>query len=45
MIKILGTLLSGRRRVVLAWAGLVVATVLLLQWVEPAVFESPYAGF
>lgn len=45
MIKILGTLLSGRRRVVLAWVGLVVATVLLLQWVEPAVFESPYAGF
>ena len=35
----------GKRRVVLAWVGLVVATVVLLQWVDPAVFESPYAGF
>jgi hypothetical protein len=45
MTKIPGTLLSGRRRVVLAWVGLIVVTVVLLQWVEPAVFESPYAGF
>lgn len=37
--------LQGRRRIVLAWIGLVVATVVLLQWVDPAVFESPYAGF
>jgi hypothetical protein len=37
--------LRGRRRAVLAWVGLVVAAVVLLQWVDPAVFESPYAGF
>ena len=37
--------LQGRRRIVLAWVGLVVAAVVLLQWVDPAVFESPYAGF
>jgi hypothetical protein len=37
--------LRGRRRVVLAWIGLVVVAVVLLQWVDPAVFESPYAGF
>lgn len=37
--------LRGKRRTVLAWIGLVVAAVVLLQWVDPAVFESPYAGF
>jgi hypothetical protein len=38
-------LLRGRRRTVFAWIGLVVVAVVLLQWVDPAVFESPYAGF
>jgi hypothetical protein len=37
--------LRGRRRIVLAWIGLLVVTAVLLQWVDPAVFESPYAGF
>ena len=37
--------LQGKRRIVLAWVGLVVAALVLLQWVDPAVFESPYAGF
>lgn len=43
--RIVERLLRGRRRVVLAWIGLVVVAAVLLQWVEPAVFESPYAGF
>ena len=34
-----------RIRVGLIWLGLVVATVVLLRWVEPAVFESPYNNF
>lgn len=39
--------LSGhsRLRTVLIWAGLIVATLVLFQWVEPAVFESPYNNF
>lgn len=34
-----------RLRVALIWTGLVVAAVILFQWVEPAVFESPYNNF
>ena len=34
-----------RLRVALAWIGLVVVAVVLVQWVEPAVFESPYNNF
>ena len=34
-----------RIRVALIWLGLVAATVVLLKWVEPAVFESPYNNF
>jgi hypothetical protein len=38
--------LNRRLLVVLSEAGdAFVVTVVLLQWVEPAVFESPYAGF
>ena len=34
-----------RIRVMAAWAGLIVAAALLLRWVEPTVFESPYNNF
>ena len=34
-----------RLRIALVWLGLVTATVILLRWVEPAVFESPYNNF
>jgi hypothetical protein len=34
-----------RTRAVLAWIGLVVAAIVLLRWVEPAAFESPYNNF
>lgn len=34
-----------RVRIVAAWVGLIAAAVLLLRWVEPAVFESPYNNF
>lgn len=34
-----------RLRVALAWIGLVVVAAVLLRWVEPAVFESPYNNF
>ena len=34
-----------RIRSVVAWVGLVAAAALLLRWVEPAVFESPYNNF
>ena len=43
MKKFLAT--HPRTRVVLAWAGLVVAAIVLFRWVEPAVFESPYNNF
>ena len=34
-----------RLRAALAWVGLIAAAVILLRWVEPAVFESPYNNF
>ena len=34
-----------RARVALAWVGLVVLAAVLLRWVEPAAFESPYNNF
>lgn len=34
-----------RTRAVLAWAGLIIAAAVLLRWVEPAAFESPYNNF
>lgn len=43
--RVVAWMLRGRRRIVLGWVALVVTAVVLLQWVDPAVFESPYAGF
>jgi hypothetical protein len=34
-----------RWRIALIWVGLVAAALILFQWVEPAVFESPYNNF
>jgi hypothetical protein len=45
MRRFVASALRGRSRVVLAWLALVVVAAVLLQWVDPAVFESPYAGF
>lgn len=36
---------NPRLRTALAWAGLLIATVILFKWVEPAMFESPYNNF
>jgi|GEM_PF-2688585 hypothetical protein len=36
---------NPRLRMALAWAGLLIATVILFKWVEPAMFESPYNNF
>lgn len=43
MRKFLGA--HPRTRAVAAWVGLILAAALLLRWVEPAVFESPYNNF
>lgn len=34
-----------RTRAALAWVGLVIAAAILLRWVEPTAFESPYNNF
>ena len=34
-----------RTRSVLAWIGLIAAMAVLLHWVEPSAFESPYNNF
>jgi hypothetical protein len=34
-----------RLRIAVIWVGLIATALILFQWVEPAVFESPYNNF